>query len=131
MKEYDGRIRLVFKDRPLASHALARPAHEAARCAGAMGKYWEYHDLLFEEQPAFARADLLVYAGEIGLDRAEFARCLDERRFTAEVEADVGQATALGILATPTLLINGRLIQGAPPIETFRAIIEQALRERR
>lgn len=131
MKEYDGRVRLVFKDRPLASHALARPAHEAARCAGALGKYWEYHDLLFEAQPAFARADLLAYAGEIGLDRAEFARCLDERRFAAEVEADVGQATALGILATPTLLVNGHLIQGAPPLDTFRAIIEQALRARR
>lgn len=131
MKEYDGRIRLVFKDRPLAGHALARPAHEAARCAGAKGKYWEYHDLLFEEQPAFERADLLLYAGEVGLDRAEFARCLDERRFAADVEADVRQAVALGIMRTPTLLVNGRRIEGAPPLEEFRAIIEQALRERR
>ena len=131
MKEYDGRVRLIFKDRPLPSHALARPAHEAARCAGAKGKYWEYHDLLFEEQPAFEREDLLLYAGEVGLDKIEFARCLDERRFAADVETDLKQALALGITGTPTLLVNGRLIVGAPPIEEFRSIIELALKGHR
>ncbi len=131
MKEYAGRVRLIFKDRPLAGHALARPAHEAARCAGAKGKYWEYHALLFEEQPAFERADLLLYAGEVGLDRTEFARCLDERRFAADVEADVRQAVGLGIMRTPTLLVNGRRIEGAPPLEAFRSLIEQALRDGR
>jgi protein-disulfide isomerase len=124
-------VRLVFKDRPLASHALARPAHEAARCAGARGKYWEYHDVLFEEQPAFERADLLLYAVDVGLDRAEFARCLDERRYAPQVEADVQQAVALGINATPTLLVNGRRIVGAPSVEEFRSVIEEALRARR
>mgnify|MGYP001594603927 FL=1 len=130
MKEYAGRIRLVFKDRPLAGHALARPAHEAARCAGAKGKYWEYHGLLFAEQPAFERADLLLYAGAVGLDKSEFARCLDERRFAADVEADVRQAVALGIMRTPTLLVKGRRIEGAPRLEELRSIVEQALRER-
>ncbi len=129
MKEYAGRVRLIVKDRPLAGHALARPAHEAARCAGAGGKYWEYHDLLFEEQPAFERADLLLYAGEVGLDTGEFARCLDERRFAADVDVDVRQAVALGIMRTPTLLVNGRRIEGAPRLEEFRFLIEQALRD--
>lgn len=124
-------MRLVFKDRPLASHALARPAHEAARCAGARGKYWEYHDVLFEEQPAFERANLLLYAADVGLDRAEFARCLDERRYAPQVDADVRQAIALGINATPTLLVNGRMIVGAPSVEEFRSLIEEALRARR
>ncbi|PYN42839.1 MAG: hypothetical protein DMD95_15615, partial [Candidatus Rokuibacteriota bacterium] len=80
LHEYDGRIRLIFKDRPLAMHTFARPAHEAARCAGADGKYWPYHDRLFERQPAFRRVDLLLYATELGLDRDAFARCVDERR---------------------------------------------------
>ena len=70
-------------------HTLARPAHEAARCAGADGKYWPYHDRLFEKQPAFRRDDLLTYAAELGLDRDAFARCLDARRFAADVERDV------------------------------------------
>ena len=131
MREYQGRIRLVFKDRPLPGHALARPAHEAARCAGAKGRFWEYHDRLFEAQPAFGRAKLLQYAGEVGLDTTEFARCLDARRFAADVEADVKQATTLGITSTPTLLVNGRRIVGEPPLEELRSIIEQALKERR
>lgn len=124
-------MRLVFKDRPLAIHPLARPAHEAARCAGAKGKYWQYHDLLFEEQPAFGRADLLLYAADVGLDREDFARCLDERRYASDVDADVEQAIALGIRATPTLLVNGRRIVGAPSLGEFRAVVEDALRERR
>jgi protein-disulfide isomerase len=131
LEEYTGRVRLVFKDRPLAMHALARAAHEAARCAGAAGKYWPYHDRLFAAQPAFRRADLIAYATELGLDRDEFARCLDERRFAADVERDVTQAQALGINSTPTFLINGRLVIGASSIEEFRSIIDKALQERR
>ena len=130
LEEYDGRIRLVFKDRPLAMHTLARPAHEAARCAGAAGQYWPYHDRLFAAQPAFRHADLLLYAAELGLDRDEFARCLDGRRFASDVEQDIAQAQALGINSTPTFLVNGRLVIGATSIEEFRAIIDAALKAR-
>ena len=131
LREYEGRVRLVFKDRPLAMHTLARPAHEAARCAGAAGKYWAYHDRLFEAQPAFRRADLLAYAGELGLDRDAFGRCLDQRRFAADVERDIEQAQALGIRSTPTFLINGQRVIGATTIEEFRSVIDKALQERR
>jgi protein-disulfide isomerase len=131
LREYDGRVRLVFKDRPLAMHSLARAAHEAARCAGAAGKYWAYHDRLFAAQPAFRRADLLAYAGELGLDRDEFARCLDERRYAADVERDLEQAQALGITGTPTFLINGQRVIGATSIDEFRSVIDKALQERR
>jgi len=117
MKEYDGRVRLVFKDLPLPSHALARPAHEAARCAGALGRYWPYHDKLFAAQPDFQRADLVRYATDLGLPREAFERCLDERRFASSVEADVAQARALGVRSTPTFFINGRPLVGAQPVE--------------
>ena len=128
LKEYDGRVRLVFKDMPLPSHDLARPAHEASRCAAEAGAFWPYHDRLFAEQPAFARDDLVRYAVELGLDRAGFVRCLDDRRFTAAVEADLAQARALGINGTPTFVINGRTLVGAHPIETFRSAIDEALK---
>ena len=102
-------------------HPFARPAHEAARCAGAAGKYWPYHDRLFERQPAFRRADLLLYAAELGLDHDAFA---------ADVERDVVQAQALGVNGTPAFLVNGRRVVGAPSFEEFRAIVEEALRAR-
>ena len=127
MKEYDGRVRLVFKDMPLPFHDLARPAHEASRCAAEGGKFWAYHDRLFQEQPAFERDDLVRYATELGLDRATFVRCLDDRRFAAAVEADVAQGRALGVNGTPTFLVNGRPLVGAHPIETFRSVIDDAL----
>jgi protein-disulfide isomerase len=131
MKEYEGRVRLVFRDFPLPSHALARPAHEAARCAGALGRYWPYHDRLFAAQPAFERDALVRYAVEVGLPREAFARCLDERRFVSAVEADVAQARQLGIRSTPTFIINGRPLVGAHPVETFRTVIDEALRAAR
>ena len=120
-------MKLVFKDMPLPFHDLARPAHEAARCAGESGRYWAYHDRLFEEQPAFERDDLVRYAVELGIERAAFVRCLDERRFAAAVEADVAEARALGIGGTPTFIINGKSLVGAQPLETFRSVIDGAL----
>jgi protein-disulfide isomerase len=129
IKEYDGRVRLVFKDLPLAFHRLARPAHEAARCAGASGKYWPYHDRLFQAQPAFEREELVRYATELGLEREAFVKCLDEHRFSAEIDADINQARALGVTGTPTFIVNGQALIGAHPVENFRAIIEDALRK--
>jgi protein-disulfide isomerase len=131
LKEYDGRVRLIFKDLPLPSHDRARPAHEAARCAGALGRYWAYHDRLFAAQPRFERADLIRYATEIGLAREPFVTCLDARRFAAAVEADVSQARALGVRSTPTFIINGRPLVGAYPVEDFRTVIDEALRSKR
>jgi protein-disulfide isomerase len=131
LREYRGRVRLIFKDFPLPSHDLARPAHEAARCAGSLGEYWPYHDRLFAEQPRFERANLIAYATALGLDEARFTRCVDERVFASAVESDVAQARALGVSGTPTFLVNGQPLVGAQPIETFRMLIDDALKESR
>ena len=86
MREYAGRVRLVVKDLPLARHELARGAHEAARCAGAAGQYWAYHDRLYAAQAAFERAKLIRYAADLGIDTVAFTRCLDRREFARAVE---------------------------------------------
>jgi protein-disulfide isomerase len=127
MHEYDGQVRLVVKDFPLASHRLARPAHEAARCAARAGQFWPYREILFEAQPRFERDDLLRYALQLGLDRQPFARCLDERAAAAAVEADVSQGRALGVRSTPTFFVNGHMLVGAQPADAFRHAIEGAL----
>jgi protein-disulfide isomerase len=124
-------VRLIFKDFPLPSHPQARPAHEAARCAGSLGKYWAYHDRLFAAQHAFERERLVEHAVALGLPRERFVTCLDEGRFAAAVDADVAEARALGVRGTPTFIINGRGLVGAHPVETFREAIEAALREAR
>jgi len=128
LTEYRGKLRLVYKDFPLPGHTLARPAHEAARCAGAAGKYWEYHDRLFQAQPNFERADLLRYASDLGIPAEPFAQCLDGGRFRGLVEADIQQGRLLDVTGTPMFFINGQRIEGAAPFETFKAVIDEALR---
>jgi protein-disulfide isomerase len=127
--EFRETVRFVFKDFPLRSHQNALPAALAARCAGAQDRSWEYHDLLFVAQPAFARDDLIGYARRLGLDVPAFTECLDTARFRDAVLADQREGREAGVRATPSFFINQRVIQGAVPIEEFRAAIRQALRE--
>ena len=129
LKEYDGRVRLVFKDFPLPSHDLAMAAHEAARCAGAQQRYWPYHDRLFNEQPRFQRADLVGYARDLGLDRERFTRCLDSHAEQAVVLASREEGRALGVKSTPTFMVNGNALVGAQPVEAFRQAINEALQK--
>ena len=128
LTEYRGTVRLVFKDFPLPTHPLAPLAHEAARCAGAAGKYWEYHDRLFKAQPNFSRAELLRYASDLRIPADAFAQCLDSRRFQNLVQADMDQGWRLGVTGTPTFIINGVALRGAAPYEAFKPVIDQALR---
>ena len=129
LQEFKGKVRIVHKDFPLPYHAGALPAAEAARCAGAQGVFWEYHDLLYLSVPDFSRDDLVRYAGRLSIDRDAFAACIDSRRFGKHVEADAAEGRAVGVRATPTFLINGTLLVGAQPIEAFRESIREALKE--
>lgn len=127
--EFPDTVRFVFKDFPLRSHPNALPAALAARCAGAQGRYWEYHDLLFVGQPDLSRADLIGYARRLGLDAPAFTECLDTGRFRDAVLADQREGREAGVRATPTFFINQRKIEGALPLDEFRAAIKQALRD--
>jgi len=127
LTEYPGKVRVVFKDFPLSFHAGAEPAAMAARCAIEHGQFWTYHDLLFTAQPAFSRADLLVYAARLDLPRDAFAACLDSGRFRDAVRADMQEGRSLGVTGTPTFFVNGRRLVGAQPLAAFRQAVEDAL----
>ncbi len=129
LQEFRGKVRVVHKDFPLPSHAGALPAAEAARCAGAQGVFWEYHDLLYLSAPDFSRDDLIRYAGRLNLDRDAFTTCIDSHKLRKDVEADVAEGRAIGLRGTPSFLINGTLLVGAQPIEAFREAIREALKE--
>ena len=131
LKEYDGRVRLVFKDFPLPSHDLAMAAHEAARCAGVQQRFWRYHDRLFTEQPRFRRDDLIRYAVDLGLDRERFTQCLDSGAEAPIVRASRDEGRALGVTSTPTFMVNGTPLVGAQPVEAFRQAIGEALQKAR
>jgi protein-disulfide isomerase/uncharacterized membrane protein len=116
-------VRLVFRHFPLDDRCnddMARGVHPmaclaacGAECAGQQGKFWEYHDLLFQNQAALARDGLFTIARDIGLDIARFRTCLDDPATLDLVREDVHAGSALGVKSTPTIFINGRRIEGA------------------
>ncbi len=128
LDRYPGKVKWIFRDFPIETlHPDASRAHEAARCAGAQGKFWEYHDVLFERSPRQARADLEQYAVELGLEAGAFAQCLDSRRHEPAVAADIQEGASLGVDGTPTFFVNGRRLVGSQPLATFQRIIEAEL----
>jgi len=134
-----GKVRYVFRDFPLDQmHPQARKAAEAAHCAGELGKYWEMHDLLFQNQKALALPQLAERARTVGVDGAQFDECLSSGRHGARVERGLTDGAAVGVQATPTFVVGktkpgdvveGTVIRGAQPLETFRRFIDQKLAE--
>jgi protein-disulfide isomerase len=129
LSEFPGKVRLVFKDFPLRFHPGAEPAALAARCAGEHGRYWEYHDLLFVAQPAFARSDLVLYASRLGLPREAFAACLDSGRYRAAVRKDVEEGHAAGVTGTPTFFVNGLRFRGIQSFDALHEAVQDALED--
>ncbi len=107
-------------------HPDAPAAHLASMAAFEQGKFWEYHDKLFEEQK-FTSDDLNRYAREIGLDMARFQDALTTKRPKAQIDADRAEANALGASGTPAFFINGRFLSGAQPFEAFAKLINAEL----
>jgi protein-disulfide isomerase len=124
-----GKVRMVFRDFPLSFHPTAVPSAEAAECAGDQGKYWDYHDVLFERQAQASTFDYVAIAKELSLDTVAFKSCVDNRTHKAEVEKDFNDGAAAGVEGTPGVIINGELVAGAYPYEHFKQIIESKLAE--
>src|SRR5262249_25460378 len=120
-------VRLVWKDSPLPFHTNAQLAAEAARAAGAQGKFWPMHDLLLANQNALARTNLEGYAAELKLDVAAFRAALDDHRYAKEVAADIAEAKNFGAGGTPTFFVNGRVLRGAQPYEQFKQVIDEEI----
>jgi protein-disulfide isomerase len=124
---YPDTVRIVFRNFPLRSvHPRAQQAAEAAMCAGDQGRFWEYHDSLFEDQAMLAIGALNRRAIQMGLDTEAFDSCLDSGSKADAVQADVDEGRAAGVTGTPTLFINGRYMSGPQPRE-IQAIIEDEL----
>jgi len=110
-------------------------AAEAAECAAEQGKFWEYHDLLFQRQGGenvgtFAKSKLKGFATELRLDRDAFDKCLDSDIYRAKVEANIAEGRALGVQSTPSFFVNKRAIVGAQPFSVFQDAIERELTAR-
>jgi protein-disulfide isomerase len=129
LSTYGDQVRIVYRHYPLPNHPNARPAAEASACAADQGKFWEFHDELFEHQNQLADDDLKRHAAKVGLDAQKFNECFTSRKFQADVEADLTAGREAGVSGTPGFFINGRPIDGAQPLENFTAIIDEELKK--
>jgi protein-disulfide isomerase len=128
LAKYEGRVSLAYRDFPLRGmHGQAELAAESARCAGEQGKFWEYHDLLFENPDKLGRNSLIEFARNLKLNEQQFDGCLSDGKYRTKVEEDLQQGIKAGVLGTPGIFINGILLSGAQPEAAFDRIIESEL----
>lgn len=126
-------IRLIFRHYPLDSscnpsvsqqvHPGSCAASIAAECAGEQSKFWEYADLLFSDQKEYTRAELSTLAENLNLDVTRFQACLDDGKVKEHIRKDIEEAERIGIKATPTIVINGHLIEGLPTPQKIASLI--------
>ncbi len=121
-----GLVSVEFRSFAVLGEASVRAA-EAAECVNDQGEFWEYHDILFENQGAFSDDRLKRYADELGLDHEAFDTCLDGREYLSEVLRQRNEGEALGVSGTPYFFINGQVIAGNQDYEVFEAVIEEEL----
>ena len=128
-KQYEGKLKVYFKNQPLPMHPNAKPAAMAAMAANEQGRFWEMHDKLFANQQNLDRPSLERFASEVGLDMGKFKAAMDSNKFEAQISADATEGTRVGANGTPTFFVNGRQIVGAQPAEKFKQIIDEELKK--
>lgn len=124
-----GKVKYVIRDFPLSSiHPLAQKAGEAAECVRDAAKndeaYFEYVDVVFEKQPQISLSNLKLWAQEQGYN---IDSCLDSGKFANEVKKDFADGSAAGVGGTPSVFVNGKMIEGAQPYSVFEQAIEAEL----
>ena len=129
LKEYPKDVRVVFKNLPLPFHGDAKPAAIAALAAGRQNKFWEYHDVLFENQRALKEANLLSYAEKLGLDMAKFKKDIKDPALAKQVDDDMALASKHGVQGTPGFFVNGVQVRGARPLPYFKQLVDRWLEQ--
>jgi protein-disulfide isomerase len=112
----------------------SRWAAEATECAGEQDRFWDYYDKIFEEQAgenvgAFSKENLKRFAADLGLESGQFDQCLDTGKYAEKVQQETAQGQQAGVRGTPTLFVNGQLIEGGAEYEILKAAIDAELGE--
>jgi protein-disulfide isomerase len=127
-REMGDKLRFVFRNFPLSqSHPHAKKAAEAAEIAASQGKFWEMHDMLYENQDRLSNRDLTAYATQIGLDVNKFDDDLMNGRFREKVESDFMSGIESGVNGTPTFFINGVRHEGRWELNDLLGELQRAL----
>jgi protein-disulfide isomerase len=121
-------VRFVYRHFPSSVvHPRAQAAAEAAEAAGAQGRFWDMHDLLFRHQDALDEGDLLAYGAALGLNRARFVPEMAAKAYAARVREDFMGGVRAGVTGTPTFFVNGVRHDGPHDLRTLLAALRGAL----
>ncbi len=126
-KDFGDKVKVVFKHFPLSFHERAHISAQASMCMHDQGKFWEYHDVLFENNHALQDTDLKRYAKQLNADMKQFEECLASGKHKAKVDKDFADAQKYGVSGAPTYFINGVAIVGAVPYTEIKQAVENAL----
>jgi protein-disulfide isomerase len=127
VEDYEGYIRIIYRDMPIVGGQPSVQAAIAGECAHQQGNFWDFHNLVFNNSTLRERTDYLTFAEEMGLDTATFEACLDNPQTATEVTLDRFDGEDLGIRGVPAFFINGRFVSGAQPYDNFALIIDAEL----
>jgi protein-disulfide isomerase len=133
-RDYNPRLRIIFRNFPLAIHKHARKAALAAEAAGLQGRFWEMHDVIYREQEVWSKTEdatelFNAYAGMLGLNLPQFKKDIEGDKTKERVDADQERGTSLGVKSTPTVFVNNREIgptERTP--EGLRGVVDAALK---
>jgi protein-disulfide isomerase len=128
VNKYPGRVKLAFKNFPLSNHRNARNAALTALAADRQGKFWEVHDLLFENHKSLNPKKIDDLAAQTGLDMEQLKKDRADPQLNALITGDINEGSAIGVRGTPTVFINGRLLQERS-MAGFSRLIEEELRQ--
>ncbi len=120
---YPNDVKLVFKDFPLSFHQHAKNCAKAARAAGEQGKFWEMHDLIFENNIQLNDNLYKELAAKLKLDEAKFLADFNSNKYDNLIQQDIMLGQNVGIGGTPTLFLNGKRMQGRS-FDDFKTLIE-------
>jgi len=129
LKQYDGQVRLVFKNRPLSFHQHAVSAAKAALAAHMQGRFWEYHDLLFENSTKLGEELFIRLAKELDLDIDKFNADRRSKKVEDLLNSDIAEANRHGFRGTPTFVINGIVVTGTRSQSYFNDVIKRLLEQ--
>ena len=124
---YGEKVRFVVRDFPLQMHEHAFLAAQAAQAANAQGKFFEYVELLYNNQDSLDAASLKEFAMKLGLDRKRFDADLDGGKYADEIRKDMADGQTYHVHGTPTIFVNGVKVRTLSA-ESFRKAIERAMK---
>lgn len=128
VKDYPKDVRHVFRNLPLPMHNQARGAGKSAVCADRQGKFWQYREVLFNNNTMMDEQNLRKYAEQVGLDLVKYDECLKDASVDKFLDDDLAYANKVGARGTPTSFVNGVLFSGARPYEELKQVIDQKIK---